>query len=234
LTILSHHQPQEPSDDISKIVRIDYSRVERMQEAIRAQEHWKGDERFRQFYLPVGRIVAYDDKNLPILNDIDDARTQLGMKTRKRLGKSILEEFYGYTKAPDGLTFVYNEDDGLVEWGGCMRAMREDVEKRKALAIKEPQGQQLVKNRRPINAVTQANNTAIEPVYSNIILAAGRCISQVLDRSGIEQPPEPRAPVATGIFAFILQLQEDQIESFRGKPSFSHIGYGMTPRFPLR
>ena len=115
-----------------------------------------------------------------------------------------------------------------------MRAMREDVEKRKDLTIWETQVQELVHNRRRIIAVNLANNTRIETVDRNIILAAGPWISEVLDRSGIEQPPEPRAPVATGIFAFILQLQEDQIESFRGKPSFSHIGYGMTPRFPLR
>ena len=227
LTILSHHQPQEPSDDISKIVRIDYTRVSRMKEAICAQECWRNDKRFTPFYQPVGRIVAYDNKDISTLNNINNARSELGKEKRNHLGKDILENVFGSTNAPDGLTFVYNKDDGLVEWKGCMQAMRDIIQNKKA-TIREIPVQKLIHNGERITAVSLVNNERIETEDMKIILAAGPWIMEILERSGIEQPPDSRAPVATGIFAFILQLSDDQRKVFQGKPGFSHIGHGMS------
>jgi hypothetical protein len=85
-----------------------------MEEASRAQQRWMNDEQFKNFYQPVGRIVAYDDGD-GTLAGIDAARTELQLARRERRGIDILTKFYGYTRASINLYYTWNEDDGLVE-----------------------------------------------------------------------------------------------------------------------
>jgi len=85
VTLLSHRQAQAASNDFSKIVRIDYADESRMEEAISAQECWKNDEPFKASYQPVGRIVMYDEANIPTLNGIESARSKLGQEHDVRL-----------------------------------------------------------------------------------------------------------------------------------------------------
>jgi len=59
LSLISHHSSMEPSDDDSKIVRADYENQCRMEEAQAAQNSWKKAS-FAPYYIPCGRIVAYD------------------------------------------------------------------------------------------------------------------------------------------------------------------------------
>lgn len=207
-----------------------------MKEAIRAQEHWKNMEPFRQFYLPVGRIVAYDSKHLQTLDQIDSTRSNLGLIRRARVNKSVLVDTYGSTDASDDLTFVYNDDDGMVEWKGCMEAVREAVQKRcprnKESTVVETQVQRLVHEGGCITAVLLANGEKIKTKGTRVILSTGPWITGILKDSDIEQPPSSRAPNATGVFAFTLQLTKDQIPLFKGKPAFSQIGYGKSFSLP--
>ncbi|KAF2838459.1 hypothetical protein M501DRAFT_1004180 [Patellaria atrata CBS 101060] len=89
LVILSHPSPQSPSNDISKIVRIDYANVDRMKEALHAQGFWKNDVLFSRFYQSVGRVIVYDRSNLSTLNSIDESRRSIGKSARLRFDKSI-------------------------------------------------------------------------------------------------------------------------------------------------
>lgn len=230
LTVVSHCISLAPSEDISKIIRVDYTSARRMKEAIRAQEHWMNDDRFNQFYLPVGRIVAYDEMRLQTLDEIDQTRLHMGRHKRERLDGSILAKIFGSTGALSKLTFVHNEDDGLVEWEGCMQAMRDSVRERcrenKESVFLETQVQDLVHCGERITAVTLADDRRIGVADKKVILAAGPWITEILERSSIERPPHSRIPIATGVFAFILQLNEEQTLFFKGKPALSQIGYG--------
>ena len=67
---------------------------------------------------------------------------------------------------------------------------------------------------------------SIEAESAEIIVAAGAWTSELLYRSNIEQPPISRRPIATGLFAFRLQLDQEQKEFFKGKPPFSDVGHG--------
>jgi glycine/D-amino acid oxidase-like deaminating enzyme len=231
LTIISRHQSLEPSDDISKIVRIDYATVSRMKEAICAQQHWQNNNRFKPFYQPVGRVVAYDESNLPTLDGIDSTRSQLGLQNRPRSDKAVLEKFYGKIETRTNLTFVWNEDDGLVDWRSCMQALTTEIEehceKNKGSSLREVFAQKLVHEENQISAICLDGGEEIDAIDAQVIVAAGPWIAELLERSGIEQPPISRTPVATGVFTFTLQLNEVQAKFFMGKPAFSHIGYGL-------
>ena len=230
LSIVSHPQPQAPSEDISKIIRIDYASEKRMKEAIHVQECWKSNESFQPFYLPVGRVVAYDSRQLQTLDGIDSARSSLGLSKRQRLDGSILAKVYDETNASNDFSYVYNEDDALVEWGGCIQSMRRTITERCLergnTTVLENRVQELVHHNGHITAVLLADGGRIETADSKIILTTGPWITGMLERSGIEQPPRARAPVATGVFTFLLQLKTEQMEFFKGKPAFSQIGYG--------
>jgi glycine/D-amino acid oxidase-like deaminating enzyme len=228
VTLISCPQPEAPTEDISKIIRVDYTSECRMKEAIRAQVCWKTDEIFEAFYQPVGRIVGYSEQRLQTLNTINETRSRLGLEKRKRQEKDVLEKYYGSIDVPEGLTYTYNEDDGLVEWAGCIQKVREVVRER--CTMRDIQIQQLIHKEGQVVAVTFHNddgiNVEIDTKDKDVILAAGPWIGEILDRSGIEQPPKSKAPVAVGIFAFVLHLQEDQARRFRGAPIYSQIGQG--------
>ncbi|KAL2014903.1 hypothetical protein VTK56DRAFT_7084 [Thermocarpiscus australiensis] len=46
----------------------------------------------------------------------------------------------------------------------------------------------------------------------------------MLQKSEIKLPPKHRIPVPTGLFAFELELNDEQVEFFKDKPVFSHVG----------
>jgi glycine/D-amino acid oxidase-like deaminating enzyme len=224
LTIISHHRPSEPSNDISKIVRIDYAEKERIEEASRAQHHWMNDEQFKTFYQPVGRIVAYEDGD-GTLAGIDAARSELQLPRRERWDINILNKYYGHTRASANLHYIWNEDDGLVEWKGCMEALRSYIHQHKATRIVHGQAERLYHDAGRIRTIS-VDGRSIDVNDAQVILAAGPWISEMMDQSEISQPPSLRVPVATGVFACFVQLDEEQRQFFRGKPAFSHIGYG--------
>lgn len=67
---------------------------------------------------------------------------------------------------------------------------------------------------------------SFETEEMEVILAAGPWIMPLLDASSVQQPPVSRAPVATGIFAFRLELTTEQWEKYSGLPRLSQIGVG--------
>jgi glycine/D-amino acid oxidase-like deaminating enzyme len=225
LTVVSYRQACEPSNDIAKIVRVDYDSVQRMEEAIYAQNLWREDARFTPFYRPCGRLVAYDKTTIATLDGIDKARSQLGLNRRQRSNCTLLQKYYGSTNTVDDLTYVFNEDDALVDWEGCMQAMEKRC-REGGSEILDTRVDKLIHNKRRITSVALSDGKMIKTGDTKVILAAGPWIAQLLDNSNIEQPPDRRMPTATGLFSFRIQLSEDQKKLFQGKPSFSHIGRG--------
>lgn len=226
LSIISHPSPQAPSNDDAKIVRIDYPYKERMKEAIESQRLWKTELSFSPYYHSIGRLVAYDkDDSTP--SSINETRAQLGMEARQRLEGRILTEKLGSKDVPPSLTIIFNSDDAIVDWKGCMN----DVKRRVTEACSQSGGKLLegkVKilehdgNR--IKAIILADGKRIETETAQVVLAVGPWFAEILTNSGIDLPPSNRLPVATGLFAYNVQLNDKQVEIFRGKPIFSHIG----------
>ena len=230
ISLISHHSPVEPSDDHSKIVRVDYANAERMEEALTAQASWKKGS-FSPYYLPNGRIVAYKE-NSDTLRSIDQNRQQLGFDVRERGGKELLERHFGFSDAPDGLVFVYNPDDALVDWQPCIREHESKAKEacsRRGGAVYESKVNFLKHDRKRVTAVVLSDGDPINTTDMDVILAVGPWTMEVLKRSDIPPPPSHRIPIPTGIFAFELQLDDSQTEYFMGKPVLSHIGKGMSP-----
>jgi hypothetical protein len=78
-----------------------------------------------------------------------------------------------------------------------------------------------------VTTVIHTSGAPIDARDMDIILAVGPWTIEVLGSSGIEFPPKDRIPTPTGLFAFQLRLDDDQVQYFKKKPVFSHIG----PRF---
>ena len=57
LSIISRPSPLAPSEDISKIVRVDYNNPERMREALGAQKDWSSNG-FSKLQRGIGRIYS--------------------------------------------------------------------------------------------------------------------------------------------------------------------------------
>jgi hypothetical protein len=153
------------------------------------------------------------------------------MQKRERLDHKTFAKIFGPANLHPGLTFVWNDDDSLVEWKGCMQAMQDLVkrhcEEDDGSKMLELQALKLLHEGGRVCAVVLPNEEQIQATDAEVVVAAGPWITNLLEKSGIAQPPASRSPVATGLFAFTLQLNEEQILFFKGKPAFSHIGYGM-------
>jgi len=214
-----------PSDDQSKIVRVDYANEERMREAQEAQKGWM-EGSFASHYLPRGRVVAYENDS-ETLKSIDQNRKRLGLPARRRGNKDFFELFFGRSDAPDTLTYVHNPDDGLVDWQPCMLEHQEKAK----LACRGTGGQaldskveSLEHDGKLVTTAVLANGDRIETKDADVVLAVGPWAMELLERSGIQLPPKDRTPVPTGLFAFQLQLNSAQAAYFRDKPMFSHTG----------
>ena len=126
LTIISDHRRKgQASNDISKIVRIDYDNPRRMQEAIRAWKYWQTYQPFMTYYQAVGRLVRYPQQEN--LDHINNTRLKFGLEKREVLRESESSEFYVPATMFKDSILVWNADDGLVEWEGCVDAMKKIV-----------------------------------------------------------------------------------------------------------
>ncbi|KAL2014910.1 hypothetical protein VTK56DRAFT_7013 [Thermocarpiscus australiensis] len=225
ISLVSYQSLMAPSNDQSKIVRADYANRERMEEAQRAQKAWK-EGSFALHYIERGRIVAYA-KHDKTLQHIDENRKDLGLRPRPRGNKAFFETFFGSSHAPDDLIFVHNSDDAVVDWMPCMvkhEQMARDICHQTQGKVYETEVMSLQRDGNRVAAAILANGDRIDTSGCDIVLAVGSWTMEMLQKSEIKLPPMHRIPVPTGLFAFELELNDEQVEFFKEKPVFSHVG----------
>jgi hypothetical protein len=229
LSIVSRPSPFAPSDDISKIVRVDYSNVERMTEAVEAQKQWSNDPKFSRYQRRIGRVVIYEQGDTAAAQKINGVREELGLPRRELGDSTLMRDTFGSTTAPESLTYVSAPDDSIVDWGPCISDARErakDACVSSGGTFHESGVARLVKDGSRITSLVLENGETIEAGSAQIVLAAGPWFAQTLDPSGIPLPPNGRIPVATGLFSYHVRLNEEQAEFFKDKPMISHKGKG--------
>lgn len=224
ITVIACHHAGAPSDDILKIIRADYPNVDRSREADQALQQWKADPSLKPHFRPRGRVVAYEREHQQTLDDINNVRKELQKPERQDKGQSIMAANFGAGSLIDEVTFVFNDDDGLVNWDECLAEQRDIALKR--LPVFRESVDRLICARGSITSIILESEKQVDSTNATVILAAGPWILEILERSGISLPPQPRQPVATGVFSFLIALSEEQREFFENKPSFSHYGRG--------
>ena len=210
---------------VSKILRIDYPDPERMRDVMRSKSLWQTHPKLRSFYKRTGRVVAYSQAHIETLNGIDRARSQLGLPARKRQSAQLLNDLFDSTQATGDLTVVYNEDDGVLDWTGVMKSVRQDCVEKGAVFRSE----QVLRMDTDMSGKIYAVITSTESIdtgRAEIILAAGPWIMQLLEASSIQPPPPSRVPTATKIFSFPLELSSEQWHRYGKLPVHSEIGAG--------
>ncbi|KAK3906019.1 FAD dependent oxidoreductase [Staphylotrichum tortipilum] len=227
LSVISQPSRLAPSDDISKIVRVDYNNSERMTEAVRAQEQWKGNN-FSTLQRSIGRIVIYEQDDLATLEKINNARDELGLQRRQRGDSTLMQEFETIM-APKSLTYILAPDDSIVDWETCMSDARGRAKKActdSGGTFYESGGATIVKDGARVTALMLENGERIEAGSAQVVLAVGPWFAQMLAASDITLPPNGRTPVATGLFSYAVQLNDEQAAFFRDRPMVSHSGKG--------
>lgn len=226
LSIISRPSSLAPSDDISKIVRVDYNNPERMTEAVEIQKQW-GNSDFSGFQRENGRIVIYEEDELATLQKINDTRETLGLERRQLRDSTLMRDEFGTTMAPESLTYVLASDDSIVDWEACMSDARERAKKActgSGGTFYESGVATIVNDGVSITSLLLENGEMIETGTAQIVLAVGPWLAQILDYSGITLPPNGRTPTATGLFSYTVELNDNQAEYFRNKPIVSKTG----------
>ena len=226
VTVLDVEEPIAPSNDESKFLRIDYTNPERILAVLRSKALWEREEVFSPFFRRTGRIVIYPPDNIATLEGIDQARAQLGLSVRNREPIRLLEDTFGSKRTAEDGEIVYNEDDGVVNWSGAMRKLKEDCIRRGGIFRKERVTQIQPCSQGTINTVITTAGR-IDTEQAEVVLAAGPWILPLLEDSSIALPPASRAPIATGIFAFTLELTDQQWNRYNKLPRLSEIGVGI-------
>ncbi|KAB5517295.1 hypothetical protein GE09DRAFT_568418 [Coniochaeta sp. 2T2.1] len=218
-SLISLHSPMEPSNDHSKIVRIDYENVERMREAQTAQSCWM-EGSFARYYYREGRLVAYWKDSIDTLKSIVGNRSQLGLEARRVGGKELLEGCFGPTTA-NALrtsTFVHNPDDAIIDWRPCIQEHESKAEVaciQSGGSIYQAKVETLEHDTKRVTALILVDGRRIDTKDTDIVLAIGPWTVEVLKRSKIDLPPEGRVPTATGLFAFRDKAQRYPNRAFQ-------------------
>lgn len=229
LSIVSRPSPLAPSDDISKIVRVDYSNAERMTEAVEAQSQWNNDAKFSKYQRSIGRVVIYEQDDATTVQKINEVREELGFQSREPNNSMLMRDTFGTTTAPNSLTYVSAPDDSIVDWGPCISEARERAKNactNSGGTFYESGVASLANDGSRIASLVLENGETIEVGGAEIVLAVGPWFAQILDASGVPLPPDGRTPVATGLFSYGVWLNEEQVEFFKDKPMISHRGKG--------
>jgi glycerol-3-phosphate dehydrogenase len=77
-----------------------------------------------------------------------------------------------------------------------------------------------------ITDIVLSSGEKLDTHDGRIVLCTGPWIPEILTRSNVALPRHSKVPTATGLFAFMVQLNEEQAMFFKGKPVLSHIGRG--------
>lgn len=231
VTICDHQDDVAPSRDVSKILRIDYPDPERMKEVMRSNSLWENDSVFNGYYKRTGRVVAYSKVHIETLLGIDLARSQLGLPPRKRQRAQLLKDLFHSAQVASDLTVVHNEDDGVVDWTGAMKSVKEDCLRKGGKFRNDRVIRMEVNTTGKVQAIVTSTES-INTENTEIILAAGPWIMQLLEASSIQQPPASRAPIATGIFSFSIEMNNEQWKRYSNLPVKSDIGIGTYSKCP--
>lgn len=226
VTLCDHFNHIAPSQDVSKILRIDYPDAQRMREAIRSKASWASQSVFQSFYHRTGRIVAYSQASINTLDGIDHARSELYLPIRERQTIELMKDRFASKDIKKDLTVVENDDDGILNWTDAMKSLKQDCIE-KGARFRDDTVLRMNTNENGRIQVIITSKESIDTSNSEIILAAGPWIMSILEASSIKQPPSSRCPIATGIFSFTLKLNFDQWEKYRRLPVLSEIGVGM-------
>lgn len=223
VTVLDHPDPLAPSRDISKFFRVDYTDPERMKLVLKSKNLWENDDLFKPFFHRTGRIVAYPPARVDTLTGIDRARSGLSLPARKHESARLLEDIFESTPISQQLEVVHNEDDGVVDWNRVMKGLKQECMNTGG-KFQEGRVLHLDPNTGGMIDAVVTSEGSVDAAQTDIILAAGPWIMQLLEASSIQQPPLSRAPIATGIFAFHLGLTTQQWVKYHNLPRFSEIG----------
>ncbi|KAH6649910.1 hypothetical protein F5144DRAFT_616946 [Chaetomium tenue] len=200
LSIVSRPSPLAPSDDISKIVRVDYNNAERMTEAIGAQKQWNSDINFSRYQHSIGRVVIYEQDDAATVQKINEVREELGLPRREPGDRTLMRDTFGTAAAPESLTYISAPDDSIVDWEPCISEAR--VRAKNACVnsggtFYESGVTSLVQDGSRITSLVLENGETIETRDAQVVLAVGPWFAQVLDASGIPLPPTGRTPSQT-------------------------------------
>ncbi|KAJ5806870.1 hypothetical protein N7474_010462 [Penicillium riverlandense] len=222
LSIISRPSPLAPSDDIAKIVRVDYNNVDRMTEAVELQKQWNNDH-FTDGYRKIGRVTIFEHGDFATIDQINKAREKLSLPRRETSGNELMQDRFGTKTAPESLIYVFNSDDAIVDWELIISQAR--ARARAACvdsggSFYESEVTTLVhdNDKGRIIEVVLKNGVRIQTETAQVILATGPWLGQDLATSGISLPPSGRTPTANGLFAYAVQLNDDQAEYFRNRP----------------
>ena len=225
VTICDHFEGVAPSRDVSKIIRIDYPDPERIKEAMRSKSLWECDPVFKPFYIRTGRVVAYPEAQIQTLIEIERARLRLGLPARKRESSQLRNGLFSSTHFPENMVVVHNKDDGVVDWTGVMNSVKEDCLKN-GVVFQQDEVLRIESDTSGRVKSVVTSTGSIDTKETEVILAAGPWIMQLLETSSMRAPPTSRAPIATGIFSFSLELNIEQWTKYKDLPVNSEIGVG--------
>ena len=168
-----------PSQDIAKISRIDYPGLVRIEEAQAAHKLWNTDNFYKRFCTKVGRVVAYDSENSATLRMINENRQRCNLERRETLDTHSFADAFGGVQVSD-LTYIYNDDDALIDWTSVMKSLRSVVEPETAAPVRR-----LIRGTNRVDAIVIDDPVHREEILDTtnvqIILAAGPWVMVILD-----------------------------------------------------
>lgn len=193
-----------------------------MKEAQAAHKLWNTDNFYKRFCTKVGRVVVYDSENSATVRMINENHQRCNLERRETMDTQSFAEAFGGVQASD-LTYVYNDDDALIEWTSVMKSLPSAVESETVAPVRR-----LIRATNRVDAVVIDHPVRGEEVLDTtnmqIILAAGPWVMAILDRSGITGPPT--GLYLTALLAFHLAIDDEQYAFYNAKALFSHIGTG--------
>src|SRR5690606_1960258 len=108
--------------------------------------------------------------------DINEARQNLQLSARPAFGPELMEQIFETTSAPEALTYVYNDDDMIIDWQSCISQARQ----RASAACNGTGGRMyengvktLVHRDSRVTEIVLDNDERIEAATAQIVLAPG-------------------------------------------------------------
>ena len=133
----------------------------------------------KRFCTKVGRVVTYDSKNSATLKMIHENRQRCNLGRRKTVETQFFTEVFRGVQALD-LTYVYNDDDALVDWTPVMKSLRSAIESETVASVRR-----LITGTNRVDAVVIDHpvheGEMLDTMNVQITLAAGPWVMEILD-----------------------------------------------------